>query len=609
MKKIFYSIVSLIFFASAIFAQDVHIAGYYNAPDITQDSVLSGLTSIRGANYCSDLLGDGTAAIAVTNYNFHTVAVFAAVGNDSIELKWVSPRVTEPAGYSSSTPRFVTFGDLDNDGLNEVITNVDPQGVVIYEWDGVAGSWNFGTAPSQVISFNALVGETDNFFSEYFEVTDVDGDGSNELLIATNASGSSHDNYYVVSANGNWMTNTPGFSSFNVEAFWARKDMGKWGGGGSPYCLMSANLDGEGNPEIVLHNWNLKNVTVITVPGADTYKLADTTNNKQNIYLTGDEDDVALFAGTVTDIDGDGRDEVYLPTFSSASGTFKDVVHMIHYEPGQSTAEIDESNVFAIDMKSVGGANQFGIGYGDLDGNGKPNLYVAGGYGHNVTSAEFQGGDKTDSTNWKFSIVYANTPDIYSSITYKDSAGVQDTVYKVNTAFVSKLFAKNTDFDKDGKQDIIMPYQGLNNDMTVTHLTWNSTTSSWDTTSAETVHNPKAWGVRILEAGAPSGVVAKDMAIITPKDYKLEQNYPNPFNPTTNIRFSLPVKNKISLTVYDILGKKVKTLISSQVFNKGSYQVTWDGTNDFGQKVASGNYIYTLKYGNFQISKKMTLLK
>jgi len=605
MKRALYSLFALIFGATVLFAQDVHIAAYYNAPDITQDSVLSGLTSVRGLNYDPDLLGDGHSAIVVTNYNFHTAAVFETVGNDSIELKWVSPRVTEPPIYKSSTPRYVAFGDLDNDGLKEVIINVDPYGMVIYEWDGVAGSWNFGTQPSQVINFEALVGETNGYFSEYYEILDVDGDGSNELLIATNASGSSHDNYYIVSANGNWMTNTPGFSSFNVEGAFYRRDLGTWGiKGGSPYALIAANLDGEGNPEIILHNWNLKNVVPIRVPAADTYELSDTTNGKQNYFLGGANDEVALFSGVACDIDGDGREEVYLPTFNS-SGNGR--VDMIHYEPGQSTSEIDSSNVFKLDMSSVSGVNQFGIGYGDLDGNGKLNLYVAGGWGHNISSAEFQGGDKTDPANWKFSVIYEGTPDIYDQVVYKDSAGVQDTVYSINKAFVSKLYAKNTDFDKDGKQDIIMPYQGLNDNTTYIHLSWNG--SAWDTTSAETVHNPKAWGIRILEAGAGTGIEAKDVAIITPKDYKLEQNYPNPFNPTTNIRFSLPVKNTISLIVYDMLGRKVKTLIASKVYNKGSYKVQWDGTNDYGQKVASGSYIYTLKFGNFQISSKMTLLK
>ncbi|MBU0560794.1 MAG: FlgD immunoglobulin-like domain containing protein, partial [Bacteroidota bacterium] len=89
----------------------------------------------------------------------------------------------------------------------------------------------------------------------------------------------------------------------------------------------------------------------------------------------------------------------------------------------------------------------------------------------------------------------------------------------------------------------------------------------------------------------------------------LEQNYPNPFNPTTSIRFSLPISKAISIVVYDMLGNEVKTLIDNEEFSKGSYEVTWDGTNSANQKVASGNYIYTMKYGNFSKSVKMTFLK
>ncbi len=106
-----------------------------------------------------------------------------------------------------------------------------------------------------------------------------------------------------------------------------------------------------------------------------------------------------------------------------------------------------------------------------------------------------------------------------------------------------------------------------------------------------------------------SGIKETDLGIITPNDYTLEQNYPNPFNPTTSIRFSLPLQKKISIVVYDVLGNEVKTLINGQEFEKGSYEVTWDGTNNIGNTVASGQYIYTMKYGNFSKSLKMTLLK
>ena len=90
---------------------------------------------------------------------------------------------------------------------------------------------------------------------------------------------------------------------------------------------------------------------------------------------------------------------------------------------------------------------------------------------------------------------------------------------------------------------------------------------------------------------------------------RLEQNYPNPFNPNTLIKFSLPIQKNISLKIYDMLGSEVATLINNQVYEKGNFEVTWNGTNKFGSKVASGNYIATLTYGNFSKSIKMTLLK
>ncbi len=604
MKKILLTLMIAILSYGMIQAQNVKIIANYNVPAASQDSVLSGLISIRGLNYAKNLFGDGQNAIAVTNYNYHTVQVFGVVGNDSLELKWSSPT---NIGGSGSSPRYVVFGDLDNDGRVEVIYQVSGVGILIFEWDGVAGSWNFGTSPSQIIDLASLAGTTNSGKVEYMEVRDVDGDGQNELLVAVNAPTNGNDAYYIISAVSGWETNSPGFSSFNLEKVFMRSDYGKWGlGGGSPNSMISANLDGQGNPEIILHNWNYKNVVPVRVPSADTYEISDTTNNKQNFKLTA-YDNVALFSGVATDINGDGRDEVFLPTFSGKYQIGQ--LHMISYTQGQSTAEIDSSNVTLLNMSSVAGYNMFGIGYGDLDGNGKENIYIGGGLGHNIISAEFEGGNIKDTTNWKYSIIYPNTPDIYSAITYKDSNGVVDTVKTVNNAFVSKLYAKNTDLNNDGHQDIIMPYQGLNDSTTITHLKWNSSTTQYDTTSYKKIKNPKAWGIRVLEASTGTGIKATDMTIIMPKDFKLEQNYPNPFNPSTIIRFSLPVDKNISLTIYDILGRKIKTLIDNQEYHKGTYEARWDGTNNFGSKVASGIYIYTLRFGNFQKSLKMNLLK
>jgi hypothetical protein len=284
---------------------------------------------------------------------------------------------------------------------------------------------------------------------------------------------------------------------------------------------------------------------------------------------------------------------------------------MIHYEEGQSTAEIDESNVFVLDLNSqedtsLAFSATFGYGYGDIDNDSKPNLYFTGVLGMNVLSAEFQGGDKLDQNNWEYSLVYPGDSTIIQSMTITDSAGVVDTSFSPNTAFVSKMWARDTDFDKDGKEDMILVYQALNDSTEITTRTWNG--SSYDEVVTN-VLNPKRYSFKILEQSTGTGIEVKDISFVVPDDYKLEQNYPNPFNPTTTIRFSLPLDKEISLVVYDMLGREIKTLIANQEFQKGSYEVSWDATNNFGTKVVSGNYIATLKFGNFTKSIKMMLLK
>jgi Periplasmic copper-binding protein (NosD)/FlgD Ig-like domain len=90
--------------------------------------------------------------------------------------------------------------------------------------------------------------------------------------------------------------------------------------------------------------------------------------------------------------------------------------------------------------------------------------------------------------------------------------------------------------------------------------------------------------------------------------YQLEQNYPNPFNPTTSISFALPEAGEVTLAIYNIYGQLVRQLVSGQV-NAGRHSVIWDATNDHGQKVASGMYLYVIKAGAFTAQKKLVLMK
>ena len=141
----------------------------------------------------------------------------------------------------------------------------------------------------------------------------------------------------------------------------------------------------------------------------------------------------------------------------------------------------------------------------------------------------------------------------------------------------------------------------------MTNRIWNADSNSFDETSHKIV-NPTRWSIRILEGTVSTGIESKNLTVITPDDYKLYQNYPNPFNPSTNIEFYLPAKRDVSLTIYNAMGQKVKTLVSG-LLSKGSHVSQWDGTNEIGTKVATGMYIYELRFGNFKQSKRMMLVK
>jgi hypothetical protein len=93
-----------------------------------------------------------------------------------------------------------------------------------------------------------------------------------------------------------------------------------------------------------------------------------------------------------------------------------------------------------------------------------------------------------------------------------------------------------------------------------------------------------------------------------PKLYSLSQNYPNPFNQSTKIEFTLAKSGFVSLTIYDLLGRKVGTLVSGHL-PSGHKSILWDGKNDSGKDVASGIYFYKLRIGDFSETKKLVLLK
>jgi|GEM_PF-1309137 len=106
--------------------------------------------------------------------------------------------------------------------------------------------------------------------------------------------------------------------------------------------------------------------------------------------------------------------------------------------------------------------------------------------------------------------------------------------------------------------------------------------------------------------GAVTSVAETGPAL--PQTISLGQNYPNPFNPTTSISYSLQEPAVVRLTVFDVLGRQVRTLVN-EGRNTGDHSVFWDGRDDAGSAVASGAYFYELRSETFQAARKMLLLQ
>ncbi|MCF8240617.1 MAG: T9SS type A sorting domain-containing protein [Melioribacteraceae bacterium] len=126
-----------------------------------------------------------------------------------------------------------------------------------------------------------------------------------------------------------------------------------------------------------------------------------------------------------------------------------------------------------------------------------------------------------------------------------------------------------------------------------------------DLLAADFLNSKNAWAVgnngTIIKYGKISTTV--DEINDVPSSYLLSQNYPNPFNPVTNISYHNPEAGKVNITVFDILGRRIKTLIDEYV-SPGKYELQFDAG-----ELSSGVYIYRITAGKFSASKKFVLMK
>ena len=607
---------------------------YYFSPDHDTDMNAPFATGIqngaRGISGPYDLDGDGNMEILVAQHTAGgRVHVIENQGEDMWEHVYSTP-VIDPS-TSNLNARYAVGADLDGDGNGEIVyvagngyatdNAILTVGVYVWEYDE-QGSDNYGDFPAIVIDFytrdDGLQPTTTR--AENIVALDIDGDNQQELLIPANSASNPHDVFYVLSLMGDIETgqaeNT--FTDFNIEhRVNARNDENDEYelGGGSPVAMLAGDMNGDGMMDISYHSWNSFNFFNGTVTGPNTVTLPDNAGTNTFLQATaGIGDHAAIFSGAIGDIDGDGNDEAFYPSWQTKH------VAVMDYDDNQSIFSITTAEFVTGVIKDAGGG---GAAIGDLDQDGNMDVLI-GGLEYTAESfmgqepsqflqvAEYKGGDPTSSSSYV--LTHVDTSDDIDSTgfnrVYRDSLGDMSMYHELagGAVFPSGVVFLG-DPDDDGFNEVALSFQGIDDSLQVIDEVFNPNANLFERTVRETVPAPVRAFVRIYEFDKDFVVSSEGDPATLPTGFELHENYPNPFNPSTTIGYTIPSETSVTVRVYDITGRVVRTLVHGQSHAPGVYEVTWDGAGDGGQTLASGTYFYSLEYLGRRDVKAMILLK
>ncbi len=564
-------------------------------PYITGGDTLFGgvpYDAARGVLSGTDLDQDTKLEVWLTSYdNGGRITCFEESGTDTFAYVWASPVLLESDGSAMSYPRDVHAGDMDGDGRFEMITSMGrypdanpDNGIYIFEWDGSSDD-GYGTQADLIVNLHAALNDSlRESRVEGFSVGDIDGDGKDEILLASNGGSNptygtvdgspaySEDRFIILGATGD----IGGFGAALVEEYAVSpRDVNKDGarenalGGGSPQDMVMCDTDGDGLLEAACFSWNNLAMFFLEATGPNSYTLGDTAigtglvDSSKAPFLKLANQDAWTLGAAVADMDGDGKDEVYVTAFDDAE------LFVITDSDGDAlsfdTTGISDRSWVGNSEIAILGAGQYGVGAAAGFG-----VFIGGAGGESDIHmyALDTGGDVLNPDDWTYSI--HALPDATSGSVFK----ISDLV----------------DLDDDNNLELVLGYKSVNDELG----------GGLDPNANHTF--------RIAEWD-PTIVSVKDIVLIMPADFKLAQNYPNPFNPKTAIEYTLPIDKKISLKIHNILGQEVNTLVDNEYTTAGTHTVQWDGSDANGMTVSSGIYFYTLQFGNFSHTMQMTFLK
>jgi len=205
---------------------------------------------------------------------------------------------------------------------------------------------------------------------------------------------------------------------------------------------------------------------------------------------------------------------------------------------------------------------------------------------------------------------------------------VQDTfsTHADNDTMIAYKWYSSLDIDSDVEYKLIIELELFGNYYTdeydnITDTTFSISSNSLDLllSGLNLEESELSWFVEstdgantvISDTGSfvlSRAVLGIDEGLSIPEQFALHQNYPNPFNPVTTLRYDLPEQTHVNITIYDMLGRKVRTILNQQQ-DPGYKSLIWDATNDYGKPVSAGIYLYQIQAGEYISTKKMVLLK
>jgi bacillolysin len=212
-------------------------------------------------------------------------------------------------------------------------------------------------------------------------------------------------------------------------------------------------------------------------------------------------------------------------------------------------------------------------------------------------------------------ITYSNTDPNLMAFTYVDSAGTRD-VYVGSFDFgpVSALNIPSFKLGGTSVTDADQPTFSPNDSILCFTSTSRKSLLFLNRFSGQLTALPLQMAVYSPRWFVQGGkVVSSPETEQMPTTFVLHQNFPNPFNPTTRIEYEVPARSQVKLTVYDLLGRLVRTLVNAEM-QAGQFSTTWDGTDASGKVLSSGMYVYRLETRDgagtsLMLSRKMVLLK